>query len=470
MKEKIIAWLAGLISTDGSIKWQGKNKLKYEIYSSEKYWLQQIKKILELAEIESNIRNYGKPNLFVLYLKNPSQVTKMLRNYGLDYLIQRKAQRVIDADYEFSREDLIRLVKEPAYFAKKLFDIDLYSYQIKVLETIKPEHKTIVIKGRKIGLSYAAAIGALWWAATHPKHKVLIVSLYKDQAKIILNYVKEILYRKPELLNEFIDLPWGLTKTKFTFRNGATIEATGCNRPYGDNVRGKDADFLIVDECVLLYDKQWAVVEPLTAHSKGPRLYISTAGGEGSTFHRQVKYAEHEEDVTLFELPACKREGNQIKDILCPAMDEKRLLSALRDLKPLSFDREYCCRWVGMENQVFTKFKILKPGEIWECGPHHYVGIDVGQVNNPTVLTVIRGDYDRAKVIFTREWRREETQEQLLYELRSYFAELLEATKLYRFTCLSTDDYVDSLALAYHPIAKPTIVDLPSTVAVERRA
>jgi len=162
-----------------------------------------------------------------------------------------------------------------------------------------------------------------------------------------------------------------------------------------------------------------------------------------------------------------------------------------------------------------------------ETTREYYAGIDVGQVENPTVLTVIRGDDKKAKVVFTREWRRvasnrelanniyqalarfkpyetvvdstgpgiglyqeleytplsyhpikikpqnknllifdlqaglneevlwiPESQQQLIYELRNYFAELMKGTELYKFTSISTDDYVDSLALAWHALQR----------------
>jgi len=526
MKREILIWVAGILSADGTIQRTQHGALRYRIYSQEKLWLQHIQRKLSLIGIKTTINEkHG-----YLHIWNPQYFTSLIREYAQDYLMQRKAKQLKEARYEFepiSETEIDKLINDPVYFNERLFNVRFYPYQKEILRSIQPKRKIIVLKGRKIGITFAAACAALWWAATHSFHIISIVSLFKRQAKVTLRFIQKLLYKNPEIMHDLIDLPYGMTKETIRFNNGSIIQALGCNRPYGDNLRSEEAHFLIVDECILFYDKQWNAIEPLTAHSHGPAIYISTAGGEGSYFHRVVELAKSAPDHKLFILPACKRRNGEITNILCPDMDLQRLQNALKELKPLAFDREYCCQWVGLANQVFTKIPLLKLGMSLQVEPTYLAGIDVGQVENPTVLTVIKGSYEKAKVIFTREWRRapsnrilaqniykalirfnplevivdrtgsgiglyqeledtplpiygidikpkmknrlifdlqaalneeclyiDERQEQLLYELRNYFAELIKGSELYKFTCVSTDDYVDSLALAWHGIER----------------
>jgi len=518
-----MTWLAGLISADGWIEKRKSGSLAYYIASVEKEWLEQIQKELALFGIESTIQKNNR-----LYIKNPKRLTRLMRQYALPYLMKRKAKLLEDAyEFEFANNEIQRLINDPCYFAERSFNIKLYRYQKEILKAIAPRRKILIIKGRKIGITFLASIACLWWACTHSHHIVSIVSLFKRQAKVTLRFITRLLLKNQELLYELVDMPYGLTKESIRFRNGSIIQALGCNRPYGDNLRSEEAHFLVVDECILLYDKQWDAVEPLTAHSHGPEIYITTAGGEGSYMHRLLDVAKRDPNMLVFELPACKRTNGEITDILCPDMTKERLQKALAELKPLAFDREYCCKWIGLANQVFTKIPILKIGEELEVTREYYAGVDVGQVENPTVLTVIRGDNEKARVVFTREWRRatsnrelanniyqalkrfnpiettvdttglgiglfqeleympltfhpvkikpqsknqlifdlqaglneeklwiREDQDQLLYELRNFFAELMKGTDLYQFTSISTDDYVLSLALAWHALQR----------------
>lgn len=472
-------------------------------------------------------------------------------------------------DKELPTETIRKLVEDPVFFVEKLFGEEPFDYQKEICWEIQRQRVVNVIKGRQIGASRGAAYAVIHHAATHSFHRCLILSLYKDQAKQILNYCKEFLLRRPEIMYELVDMPYGFTRTSLRLLNGTTIEACNCSKPTAVNVRSKVAHFNVVDEAILIYDKMMPSIEPVTATTHGKELWISTAGAEGCVFHAKVERgkqrATSEELIcpersseakvyrgpegSVFYLPSCvyhQDEGEidkRFTDILCPLQTAKRLQDALDNLKDIGFRREYGCQWLGKENSVFPV--------IWKWGPNHepydtprlfWAGIDVGETTNPTVLTILQGDSERCKAVKTRDWKRapsrkrlaqwiaqalkpykpgaihmdktgigaglyerieelglpvmgkswnrtvknqlmwdlkdgimpgslriHEDMDQLLFEMRGYYAEPVEGANIFDFYAIDTDDYVDSLALAWDAVPKWAYTQLPGPEVRERR-
>lgn len=434
MNLNAVPWLGALLSTDGHVRVTGKSRA-YTIRSTEREWLRQIQlKLYFTLGIETSI--YGNPKRgYDLYLKNPKLVTKLLKKHGIDWIIERKA-RDIETGYtalEIPRNVLLKLKTDPVYFLEKLFGIKLYPYQGNIVREVATGNPLVLIeKGRQIGISYAMGGLGIWYCATKPKKRVLGLSLYKEQAKVILRYGQMILFQKPALLEDLVETPYGLTRTSIKFRDGSLFDISNCRRPNADNVRSKFADLLIIDEAILLFDKMFNAIEPLTVAKNGQKVYISTAGAEGCFFHSKVSKvkmrAKKSELIlpeksqtakvisdggTVFYLPSCQYHSEEkslkkrFTDILCPVFTHERLQEALEDLKSINFQREYCVKWLGTENQMFPIVKKWGPTEGAYVTPRRlYAGLDVGESRHPTVLTILQGDSERCKTVKTKGWRR----------------------------------------------------------------
>ena len=473
-------------------------------------------------------------------------------------------------DKELPTEVIHRLVQDPVYFIEKLFPIELFDYQKALLRSYRDWNLNLVEKGRQLGISFSGSCFALWWCATHPYTMFLILALYKKQAKQPLEYCKQILWKNPVVREELIDLPYGSTRTKLRFQNRAEINASNCSKPFADNVRSMVAHVLWVDEAILLLDRQLPAIEPITAFTLGKEIWVSTVGAEGCGFHRKIAIAKNritkEElicpdrsslakiietaEERLFYLPACEFQPEE-KDlekkytqILCPQQTPKRLQRALETLKTIGFRREYLCEWLGKENSMFPIIQKWGPNyEDYSVPDFYWPGLDVGDVGNPTVLTVLKGDVDRCKLVKTKQWKRAPTKkrlakwikqslspykplgtmhldkqgvgaglyerveeigipvlgiawnrtsknrymfdlkdaltpgvlrvheemDQVLFELRGYYGEQVEGTNIYEFHAIDTDDYVDSLALAWGAVPKWSYPKLPGMRARDRR-
>jgi len=327
---------------------------------------------------------------------------------------------------------------------------------------------------------------------------------------------------------------------------------------------------LILDEAILLFDVMFGAIEPLTVAKNGQKVYVSTAGAEGCFFHAKIsrfkRRAKRERpvdperssvakivkdaDETLFYLPSCTYHPSEqqlekrFTDVLCPVFTRKRLQEALEDLKEINFQREYCCRWLGTENQMFPIIEKWGPTiGFYETPRVFYAGLDVGETGSATVLVILQGDSERCKTVKTKHWRRVpdrmtlakyvwrslkpfkvqelrmdktgigmglyerildlnvpvygvswtkqyknkimfnlkdalgsgclkigENEEQLLFELRGFFAQPIEGTNFFEFKSIDTDDYVCALALAWDAVPKWKIFpSRPGITARDRR-
>jgi len=446
LTSQAIAWLAALLSCDGHVSVRGKRRAYY-IYSAEKEWLQKIRELLYLhLGIDSSLP-YSSGDVYRIYLRNPRLITEILKRHGLQWMIERKAKDVLSAYqlFKIPRRALIKRQDDPIYFGEMLFDLSLYDYEKAILKALAEGYKLILIeKGRQIGISWTIALGALWYCVTNRRKIWLNLALYKEQAKRILRYIYNILYLKPPLAYQFIDMPHGKTKEHVRFRSESIFEISNCKRPDAHNVRSKTADVLSIDEAILLFDRMFGAIEPLTAATKGPQIWISTAGVEGCSFHRKVEKARRKwkkedlkvkgskiakiytnEDSILFYLPACKfnEKARTLKErfseILCPSFTPKRLQNALEELKPINFKREYCCLWLGTENQMFPIIQKWGPqsGQ-YHVPNYHWGGLDVGEGRHPTVLIILEGDSEHCKTVKSYEWKREPDRKTLARKIK----------------------------------------------------
>lgn len=94
IKEKTIIWLAGLLSTDGSVR-RRKDYANYSVATVEKDWADVMVNRLSEIGISSHITPpNGKRACYVITLHNPYKITLFLKKYALDFLSPRKRKLV----------------------------------------------------------------------------------------------------------------------------------------------------------------------------------------------------------------------------------------------------------------------------------------------------------------------------------------------------------------------------------------
>ena len=302
-----------------------------------------------------------------------------------------------------AHEEYRRLETDIQYFYQKFFatelEPDLWAYQKQVaIDIMNPSYQEYgVLKGRQIGMSWFMGIVALHHAMMHENSTVLLVSFNLEQAQHILNYGKQFLGRLKHK-GMYESVVEGASMKNIRLNNGSKIIALGCTVPDANNVRGFIAHLLIIDEAAFIYDKMFGAINPTTSNTKGKTIYLSTAGSVGSQFYRvwdDGRNAEKWRDqldkgydlsITYEDLPKIKSYTIPSTEIL----SDEVLARALRTLKSMKYNREYMCQWAGTADQVFSKIPLFVDRKMpTKSGKPCFAGIDVGKVNDPTVLVII---------------------------------------------------------------------------------
>ena len=298
-----------------------------------------------------------------------------------------------------------QLNDDPVYFYEKFFSIPEepkpFDYQIEVAQAlINPEYQELaVLKGRQIGMSWTMGWLIAWYCVMNPGKTALIVAFNLDQAQIVLNYAKKFMARlKPRgWFDMFVD---GASARHMKFKNGSEIRSFGCTVPDAYNVRGQIAHLLVVDEAAFIYDKMFPSITPTTSNTMGKTLFLSTAGSVGSYFYRKWMEGNRAEkwrndynkgypiDIPRDEIPKIKSWA--IQSAVCPRLSKERLDQERRGLGEMRFRREYECVWAGTADQVFMRIPVFTDRKMPTMSKKPvWGGIDVGKVNDPTVLMVI---------------------------------------------------------------------------------
>jgi len=300
-------------------------------------------------------------------------------------------------------EEWRRLQTDISYFYEKLFATDLephlWDYQKNISSDLMNPmwDEYAILKGRQIGMSWFMGVVALHFAMMHDNVSVLLVSFNLEQAQHILNYAKGFLgrLRQKGLYQVFVE---GASMKNIRLNNGSKIIALGCTVPDANNVRGYVAHLLLVDEAAFIYDRMFPSITPTVSNTRGKIIYLSTAGSVGSQFYRtwdEGRKAErwkkqldagYDLSISYDDLPKVKSYNIPSTEILT----EEALARAKRTLNIMKFNREYMCQWAGTADQVFTKIPLfierkMPTKTIKPC----FGGIDVGKVNDPTVLIII---------------------------------------------------------------------------------
>lgn len=160
---------------------------------------------------------------------------------------------------------------------------DLYDAQIETIQSWLRHRWNIVLKARQIGFSTLVAAFAFWLAFFYDDRPILMLSRTEREAIKLLSKSKYGYQFLPEWMR-FRGGPFNATQTKMEFDGQSSyIESLPSA---SDPARGESAYLIIVDEMAFLPNSEqaWGAIEPV-AQVGGRVIMLSTANGEGNTFH-----------------------------------------------------------------------------------------------------------------------------------------------------------------------------------------
>ncbi len=290
-----------------------------------------------------------------------------------------------------SQDPLQNIQTNPSLFAKLLVNWHPFPYQEKLLTD---QSKRIVsCWGRQCGKTTTVAVKAIYYAYTNPNITVLVASPSLRQSKIMLDRIQELVQ------NSFI-LQQGVakqTKTEIHLHNNSMIVALPCSE---NLLRGYTANLIICDETAFMPEQTIPqVMFPMLSTTSGTAIFLSTPWGKNHFFHKA--YTNPDYSV------------HHAKSTECPLITQEFLQEQKRNLPDEIYRSEYLAEFTEPAYCFFSYDLIrncidptLEQLTDLTTAPHakYYAGIDLGKLNDHTVVAIIKHDQDLLKLTFIHEY------------------------------------------------------------------
>jgi len=291
-----------------------------------------------------------------------------------------------------NHEDPLQNIQtDPALFAKLLVNWHPFPYQEKLLAD---QSKRIVnCWGRQCGKTTTVAVKAIHNAYTNPNTTALVASPSLRQSTIMLDRIQELIQ------NNFI-LQQGVAKkirTEIHLHNGSLIVALPCSE---NLLRGYTADVIICDEAAFMPEQTITqVMFPMLSATNGSAIFLSTPWGKNHFFYKAYTNPDYSVHTA--------------KSTECPLITTEFLQEQKRLLPDEIYRSEYLAEFTETATSFFPQDLIracVDPTLEQVTDPQHaptaayYAGIDLGKLNDHSVIAVISHDGNLLKLIHLHEF------------------------------------------------------------------
>lgn len=217
---------------------------------------------------------------------------------------------------------------DPVTVFERAFGFTPHAWQIEYLREHRP---VVVLKGRQVGASLAAAALAINAAVYVPNSLSAIVSPTLKQSTEITTRARAGLRTLGERLSQD-------SASLLRLANGSRIlSLPGTAR----SVRGWSAQLLVLDEAAFILPETWIAARALVA--TGGRLVIqSTAGKETGDFYDAVRAADPEWAHLV------------VRSDAVPTVSREFLASERRAMSPDAYASEYECEFGRLGGSLFS--------------------------------------------------------------------------------------------------------------------
>lgn len=188
-------------------------------------------------------------------------------------------------------KNIYKCSKDPVLWSKLMLDYTPRWYQEELLRC--SAQKIVVRAGRRIGKTDSLAVKILYLMYTKPfkgesdSYKVLIICPYERQVNLIFDRLRELISKSPLIKDSILRDIHNPQRIEFT--NGSICEGVPAGVRTGakaDQVRGKDADFIALDEADFLDEGSIESIMAIFASHKDCLLWASsTITGNRSFFY-----------------------------------------------------------------------------------------------------------------------------------------------------------------------------------------
>ncbi|MCW3998789.1 MAG: phage terminase large subunit [Candidatus Bathyarchaeota archaeon] len=294
------------------------------------------------------------------------------------------------------RNALQRLTEEPSLFAQLLLDFKPFPYQERLLND--PSERIIACMGRQTGKTTTIATKAIHYAYTHPKTTTLIVSPSLRQSMIMFDKILSFTQGSPYLKKSVKRK----TRTLIKLSTGSQIIALPCSEHM---LRGYTANLAICDEASFIPESIITeIIFPMISTTKGTTILLSTPWDKNHFFYKAFlnpTYSSH-------KIPSTQN----------PLIPPEFLAEMKQTMTEDAYKREYEAEFTEAASCYFQQELIrrciekaqhlnLEPYQnIEQTIPRgdYYAGLDLGKMQDFSVLVVVQKTQEHLKVVYTHQF------------------------------------------------------------------
>jgi len=271
----------------------------------------------------------------------------------------------------------------------------------------------LVVAGRQVGKSAAAAIKIVDYISRKPNVVVLVGALTEKQAQNL--FYKALLIAEERHPKKIDHHPQRKpTKNKFEFKHTKGNSKVLCHALglAGEGIRGYTVNHLFIDECKEISELVFTAIEPMISVTKGTRDYLGTPAGKVGHFYECSK---EEQNFKVFNVSAYD----------CPRHTAEDLDKYRNRMTAKEFAQEYLGQFLDDVMRVFTDQIIEQNCIIQNTFSKRkgkiYAGVDVARLgNNKTTIAIgYKIEQDKSEMSYY-----EENEKQLTTQTSSRIREL----------------------------------------------
>lgn len=245
---------------------------------------------------------------------------------------------------------------------------------------------TIVVSGRQAGKSMAAKNQALYWAIKHPGAKIWYITPVESQAVSV--YTDIFMALADTDLIKSKKASKGQIEIKLT--NGSIIEFKSASSE--NSLRGASVNYCIIDEAAFIKKEiiEQVIIPVLTAAGK-KGLILSTPKGKNWFYQYYLRGLDkNNKDYKSYKFLSTDN----------PKANISLIEMFKQSMPPAVFEQEFLGQFVdsaAVFRNIDEACVITNPPSAPEPGVGYYCGIDVGMINDDTVVTIMD---DRGQMVF----------------------------------------------------------------------
>ena len=262
---------------------------------------------------------------------------------------------------------------DPTGFAKDVLDIDLWSKQKDILNSVRDNRQTAVSAAPSTGKSFAAAAAALWFLNCFPDSKVIVTAAPPERQ------IREILFGKIRqfqraALRRGVNLAGGDPKSMAIIADdehwiqGFTIPSSGSKEERIAKFHGHHAPHMLIiaDEAHGVPGEIFEAFDNIMSSYGARLLILSNPLAPSGPFYQATRSPEYEfQTISALEHPNVVSGENQIPGAIDRDTTEARIAKWTRPLAPVDDEEKLLVievPWTGEKrvvvNPVFS-YKVL---------------------------------------------------------------------------------------------------------------